>query len=94
MDDTYIGLIENEADRALQGAHIIGLIQTDHDQRNGYVEKGYVITWQRDSDGEFGTHRAQANNTGDVMLIHGHYSIPSREDALRNMLERSGVKAA
>jgi hypothetical protein len=101
MDDTYIGLIENEADRALQGAHIIGLIQTDNDEHNGYVERGYVITWQRDNHGghrgegvNWGTHRAQVNNSGEAMLIHGHYDIPSREDALSDMLKRAAIRVA
>jgi hypothetical protein len=65
-----------------------------------YVEDGYVIAWQRDhhaghaGEGEnWGTHRAQANNGGEVMLIHGHYDIPSREEALKDMLERAKVTA-
>ncbi len=108
--DTQIRLIEVEVHRALQQARIIGLIHTERDVKDGYtkfhgpqrvadpvqyIEDGYVIAWQRDGEhSNFGTHRAQANNNGEVMLVHGHYDIPTREDALANMLERAGVKHA
>ncbi len=102
--DTQIRLLEVEADRALRGARIIGLIHTGRDEYDNsagkYIEDSYVIAWHRDHHGghagegdNWGTHRAQANNAGDVMLIHGNYDLPSREDALKDMLDRAKVSA-
>jgi hypothetical protein len=89
--DNFLSAIEAQAHSSLNGARIIGLIHTERDQHNGYLEDLYVVAWQRDSDGEFGTHKINANNQGDVMVHGGNYRIASREAALSDMLERAEV---
>jgi hypothetical protein len=101
---TGIHLIEAEVHRALQSARIIGMVHVERDVREAkdqfqeslpsYIEDSFIIAWQREGERpNIGTHRAQVNNSGDTMLVLGHYDIPTREDALADMLDRARIHA-
>ena len=99
----YMARIEQAVRANLAGAQVIAIVPNPRDniEREGYWERSYHITWQReirggqpspDADGHvYATHRVHVNSADDAACFDGHYD-QSRAAALADMCQRSGIK--
>lgn len=84
----YVARVEQAVRDSLRGAQVIALVEYEVDERPTYWERIYLVAWQRPD--QFGTHRVCVNSEDKSMCVIGHYDIRTRNDAIADMLERSG----
>ena len=67
-------------------AELDGTISDVLDHRDG----GWVVVWHRGWDGSFVTHRVYPHEP--AALDHGHYDIPTLDEAVRDAVARGGAR--
>ena len=86
----YLARVEHAVRNNLSfGTTVLGVIEAEVNEREGFWERMYWIAWQNDR--ECGTHRVSITSDTRAALFYGHYQL-SKVEAIADMIRRAGLE--
>ncbi len=85
----YLARVEQAVrDNISKDTRIIGLIETEVNEREDYWECIYTVAWTHTM--ESGTHRVNINSKNESALFYGNYQM-TPEQAIIDLFDRTNI---